>query len=72
VTAPVDDHCEHFTRLWPTSAPGRPADAPLFLAAVSPLRLLALAVLWVTSSAGRLVIGLTAAAALAVVLLIVL
>ena len=72
MTTPVEDRCEHFTRLWPTNAPGRPADAPVFLAAVSPLRVLALAVLWATSSPGRLLIGLAVAVALAAVLLIVL
>jgi hypothetical protein len=72
MTAPVDNRSEHFTRLWPTCAPGRPADAPFFLAAVSPLRVLALAVLWATSSPGRLLVGLAVVAVLVAVLLIAL
>jgi hypothetical protein len=60
---------EHFARLWPTEA-GRPAEAPLFLAAMSPLRALALAVLWATSSPGRLLVGLAAVAALVAVVVV--
>ena len=57
---------DHFTRLWPTRPDHRP-DAPLFLAAMLPLRLAALAVLWLTSSPGRFVValGLVLAAVLA-------
>ena len=62
---------EHFTRLWPT-APGRPADAPFFLIAVSPVRLLALGLLWATFSPGRFLIGVAAVLALVTVALIVL
>ena len=50
----VDRPAEHFTRLWPTAA-GRPADAPFFLALMSPARALALGLLWATSSPGRFV-----------------
>ena len=67
----IDHTAEHFTQLWPTP-PGRPADAPYFLALMSPIRGLALGVLWATSSPGRLAIGLTATVALAAVLLIAL
>jgi hypothetical protein len=63
---------EHYTRLWPTCAPDRPAEAPFFLALMSPVRALALAVLWATSSPGRLLVGLGVVAALAAVLLIAL
>jgi hypothetical protein len=69
---PEDRTAQHFTRLWPTSTPGRPVDAPLFLAAMSPVRALALGVLWATSSPGRLLVGLAAVAAVAAVLLIAL
>jgi len=62
---------DHFTRLWPSS-PHRPTDAPLFLAAMSPLRLAALALLWATSSPGRFVAGLAVAAALVAVLVVAL
>ena len=62
---------EHFTQLWP-AATGRPAEAPFFLAAVSPLRAAALAVLWATSSPGRFVVGLGAVLALVAVLVVVL
>lgn len=80
MTTPVDLHepsqpaapAEHFTRLWPTTTPGLPHDAPYFLALMSPIRALALGVLWATSSPGRLAIGLTATVALAAVLLIAL
>jgi hypothetical protein len=61
----------HFTQLWPT-ATGRPAEAPLFLAAVSPLRAAALAVLWATSSPGRFVAVLGAVLALVAVLVVAL
>jgi len=60
---------QHFTRLWPTCAPGRPADAALFLAAMSPVRALALGVLWATSSPARLLVGLAAVAVVAVLLI---
>ena len=63
---PTGRNSQHFTRLWP-KADGRPAEAPLFLAAVSPLRLLALSVLWATSSRGRLLCGLAAVLAVAAV-----
>lgn len=62
---------EHFTQLWPT-APGSPAEAPLFLAVVSPLRAASLAVLWATSSPGRFVVGLGVVLALVAVLVVVL
>ena len=64
-------HNAHFTRLWP-AAEGRAPEAPLFLAAVSPLRLLALAVLWATSSPGRFLCGLAVVVALAAVAAVVL
>jgi hypothetical protein len=48
---------DHFTRLWP-ARPGQRPDAPLFLAAVLPLRLAALALLWLTSSPGRFLAAL--------------
>lgn len=66
VVPAVDRPDEHFTRLWPTED-GRPADAPLFLLAVAPFRLLALAVLWATASPGRLIVALAAALAVALV-----
>lgn len=68
---PTGRNTQHFTRLWP-AAEGRPADAALFLAAVSPLRLLALAVLWATSSPGRFLCGLAAVLALVAVAAVVL
>ncbi len=55
----------HFTRLWPTRPDQRP-DAPFFLAAMLPLRLAALALLWLTSSPGRFAIAV--ALVLAIVL----
>jgi len=48
---------DHFTRLWPSRPDQRP-DFPFFLAAMLPLRLAALALLWLTSSPGRLVVAL--------------
>lgn len=72
--APSVEHqptAEHFTRLWP-STPGLPSDAPFFLALMSPVRALALGVLWATSSPGRLLIGLAVLAAAVAVLLIAL
>jgi hypothetical protein len=48
---------DHFTRLWP-ARPGQRPDAPFFLAAVLPLRLAALALLWLTSSPGRFLAAL--------------
>ena len=66
-----DRAAEHFSRFWPVE-PGVAADAPLFLLAVSPLRALALAVLWATSSPGRAVVGLAVLAVLTAVVLIVL
>jgi hypothetical protein len=48
---------DHFTRLWPSRPDQRP-DFPFFLAAMLPLRLAALALLWLTSSPGRLVAAL--------------
>ena len=73
---PVDLHdptppAEHFTQLWP-GTPGQNSDAPFFLALMSPVRALALAVLWATSSPGRLLVGLGVVTALAAVLLIAL
>lgn len=62
---------DHFARLWP-STPGLPSDAPFFLALMSPVRALALGVLWATSSPGRLLVGLAAVAAVVAVLLIAL
>ena len=68
MTAHVEDRCEHFTRLWPTSAPGRPADAPLFLdgfitraelAALQKAGAVAEIVGWAYDADGRLVEGLT-------------
>jgi hypothetical protein len=47
---------DHFTRLWPTRPDQRP-DAPFFLAAMLPLRLAALALLWLTSSPGRFTVA---------------
>ena len=66
---PEDRTAQHFTRLWPACATGRPADAPLFLAAMSPVRALALGVLWATSSPARLLVGLAAVAVVAVLLI---
>lgn len=66
---PVDHPTEHFTRLWPAT-PGMHTDAPFFLTLMSPVRALALGVLWATSSPGRFLIGLAAALALVAVLLI--
>jgi hypothetical protein len=48
---------DHFTRAWPTR-PDQRTDAPLFLAVMLPLRLAALALLWLTSSPGRFAIAL--------------
>ncbi len=62
---------ESFTRLWPTSA-DHPADAPLFLLAVAPVRVAALALLWATSSPGRLAVVLVAVAALFMVVIVLL
>lgn len=68
-TEPQDP--DHFTRFWPAT-PGQAAEAPLFLMLVAPARALALALLWVTSSPGRAVLGLLAVVAVtAVVLLLV-
>lgn len=70
--APTTGHpADHFARLWP-STPGLPSDAPFFLALMSPVRALALGVLWATSSPGRLLVGLAAVAAVVAVLLIAL
>lgn len=60
---------DHYTRLWP-SRPDQPTDAPLFLACMLPARLAAHALLWVTSTPGRLVVLLAAACALSVLLLV--
>lgn len=70
-TPTVEPPAEHFTRLWP-GTPGQNSEAPLFLALMSPVRALALGVLWATSSPGRLLIGLGVVLALAAVLLIAL
>lgn len=70
-TPPAEPAAEHFTRLWP-GTPGQNSDAPFFLALMSPVRALALALLWATSSPGRLLVGLGLVAALAAVLLIAL
>lgn len=69
--APDTTPAEHFTRLWP-GTPGLHSDAPFFLALMSPVRALALGVLWATSSPGRLLVGLAVLAAVAAVLLIAL
>jgi hypothetical protein len=65
---PAPRPAEHYTQLWPTPA-GQPANAPLFLLAVSPLRLLALGTLWATSSPGRFLISVVALALAAVLLI---
>lgn len=70
-TPPAQPAPEHFTRLWP-GTPGQNPDTPYFLAAMSPVRALALGVLWATSSPGRLLIGLGVVAAVVAVLLIAL
>jgi hypothetical protein len=60
---------DHYTRLWP-SRPDQPSDAPLFLACMLPARLAAHALLWVTSTPGRLAVLFAAASALAALLLL--
>lgn len=67
----ADPHGADFTRLWPT-APDSPAEAPFFLAAVSPLRAAALGVLWATSSPGRFVTVLGSVLVLLAVFVVVL
>ena len=62
---------DHYTRLWPAGSDERHSDSPLFHAAVSPLRAAALAVLWATSTPGRLAVALGLAVLLAAVLVVV-
>lgn len=58
---------DHFTRLWPTPDDGIPAG---FLLAMLPARLVALAMLWATSSPRRLAVPLVLAAGVAIHLLL--
>ncbi len=58
---------DRFTRLWPAPDDGAPAG---FLLAMLPVRLVALGMLWTTSSPRRLAVPLVLAAAFAVHLLL--
>jgi hypothetical protein len=58
---------DHLTRLWPAPDDGAPAG---FLLAMLPMRLVALAMLWATSSPRRLAVPLVLTAGFAVHLLL--
>jgi hypothetical protein len=64
ISAPGKDH---FTRLWPTAKDGSPSG---FLLVVLPIRFVALAMLWATSTPRRLVLPVTVAVVLVVGLLL--
>ena len=59
---------DHYTRLWPTAKDGSPSG---FLFVMLPIRFVALAMLWATSTPRRLAVPVTVAAVLVVGLLFV-
>jgi hypothetical protein len=59
---------DHYTRLWPSAKDGSPSG---FLLVMLPIRFVALAMLWTTSTPRRLAVPVTVAAVLVVGLLLV-
>jgi hypothetical protein len=59
---------DHFTRLWPTAKDGSPSG---FLLVMLPIRFVALAMLWATSTPRRLAVPMTVAVVLVAGLLLV-